>query len=315
MGHSLRRSVIALCALLAVAAAAGATYQWKATRDDLATTPPPGRLVDVGGHRLHLWCTGAGTPAVILESGLGGTTAGWGFVQPEVARFTAVCSYDRAGMGYSDPGPTPRTARRMAGELGALLDHSSTRAPVILVAASVGGFIVRILASERPERVAGLVLVDASHEDQKHDVPRMAHFVPLLSSLGIFRALGVSFGLPPASLPPAVRPFVYATRFRSAGQRAAADEIMHIHESAAEVRDSRRTLTMPLIVVSGALGADPAWQKLQRDQVRLSERGCQIVADQSGHVVPLDQPKVVVDAIRSVVDAVRTGSSAARCAQ
>lgn len=315
MERWLRRSLLSVCVLMAVVAAAGATYQCKATRDDLAITPPPGRLVDVGGHRLHLWCTGDGTPAVILESGLGGSTAGWGFIQPEVAKFTAVCSYDRAGMGYSDPGPTPRTARRMAGELGKLLDHTGMRSPVILVAASVGGFIVRILASERRDRVAGLVLVDASHEDQRHDIPHVAHFVPLLSSLGIFRALGVSFDLPPASLAPSVRPIVYATRFRSAGQRAAADEIMHIHESAAEVRDSRRTLTMPLIVVSGALGADATWQKLQRDQVRLSEHGCQIVADQSGHVVGIDQPRVVVDAIRSVVDAVRNGSSAARCAE
>lgn len=310
-----RRALLAFCGLVAVAALAGAGYQWKATRDDLAATPPPGRLVDVGGHRLHIWCTGGGTPPVILESGLGGSTAGWGFVQPEVAKFTAVCSYDRAGMGYSDPGPTPRTARRIAGELDALLDRSGLRSPVILVGASVGGFIVRILASERSERVAGLVLVDASHEDQPHEIPRVARFVPLLSSLGMLRLLDVSFGLRTASLAPSVRAFADATRFRSAGHRAAADEIMHIHESASEVRASRRTLTVPLIVVSGALGADAEWQKLQRDQVRLSEGGCQIVADQSGHVVGVDQPKVVADAIRSVVEAVRNGSSAARCAE
>ena len=107
------RILIGLCAGFIVAACSGATYQWFSTRKELAETPPPGRLVDVGGHRLHIWCTGAGEPAVILETGLGGSTVGWGFVQPEVARFTRVCSYDRAGLGYSDPGPSPRTTRRM----------------------------------------------------------------------------------------------------------------------------------------------------------------------------------------------------------
>ncbi len=108
------RMFVVLGALLIGAALSGATYQWLATRNQLAATPPPGRLVDIGGYRLHLWCTGDGAPAVILDNGLGGTSAGWGFVQPEVARFTRVCYYDRAGMGYSDPGPSPRTARRIA---------------------------------------------------------------------------------------------------------------------------------------------------------------------------------------------------------
>src|SRR2546428_394610 len=99
------RILVVLGAFLIVAALSGATYQWLATRKDLESTPLPGRLVDVGGHRLHLWCTGAGAPAVILDTGLGGSSAEWGFVQPEVARFTRVCSYDRAGMGYSDSRP------------------------------------------------------------------------------------------------------------------------------------------------------------------------------------------------------------------
>jgi hypothetical protein len=114
------RILAGLLSLIVLAALAGATYQWFATRRDLASTPAPGHLVDVGGHRLHLWCTGAGTPAVILDAGLGGSSPGWGFVQPDVGRFTRVCSYDRAGMGYRDPGPSPRTARRIANELAEL---------------------------------------------------------------------------------------------------------------------------------------------------------------------------------------------------
>jgi pimeloyl-ACP methyl ester carboxylesterase len=295
----------ALAGLLIIGALAGMTYERLATRRDLAAVPAPGRLVDVGGHRLHIWCTGAGAPPVILEAGLGGSSVGWGVVQPEVARFTQVCSYDRAGMGYSDPGPSPRTARRMAHELAELLDRSGIGGPYVLVGASSGGFTVRVLASEYRDRVAGVVLLDASHEDQRHEVPRIARFVPLLAPIGVLRLLNVSFGGSVESLAPSVRPFARATRFRAAGYQAAADEIMHIRESASEVRRSRRKLTIPLVVITGARGADATWHDLQRDQVALSERGCQIIASESSHLVASEQPDVVVGAIRAVVNAAR----------
>jgi pimeloyl-ACP methyl ester carboxylesterase len=308
-----KRVLIGLGGLLIVAAISGAAYQWIATRRDLAATPPPGRLVDVGGHRLHIWCTGSGAPSVVLETGLGGSSADWGFIQPEVARFARVCSYDRAGMGYSDPGPSPRTTRRIADELRELLDRSGVGGPVILVGASIGGLTARVFASEHAERVAGLVLVDASHEDQEEDVPRIAPLVPFLASAGVLRLLGVSLGLPPASLEPSVRGFARATRFRAAGYRAAVDEIMHLRESAAEVRATRRKLTVPVVVVTAGRGADAVWRDLQRDQVGLSQRGCQVIAEQSGHAVAVGQPQVIVDAIRATVDAARGRRDVALC--
>lgn len=288
-----------------VAALAGSAYQSLATRRDLTSIPPPGRLVDVGGYRLHLWCTGDGAPAVVLDTGLGGTSADWGFVQPEVARFTRVCSYDRAGMGYSDAGPSPRTARRIANELVELLARGGIGGPIVLVGASSAGFTVRVFASDHQERVAGLVLVDASHEDQTHEIPRLAPFVPLLSWIGVLRLFGMSFGQPTELLPSSVQPFARATRFRAAGYQAAADEIMHIRESASEVRTSRHKLTCPVVVVTGGRGADATWALLQRDQASLSERGCVLIARDSGHVVSIDQPAVVVDAIRAVVETAR----------
>ena len=294
-----------LGAFLAVAALSGATYQWLATRKELAATPPPGHLVDIGGHRLHLWCTGDGAPAVILDTGLGGSSADWGFVQPDVARFTRVCSYDRAGAGYSDPGPSPRTARRIASELAELLARSGIDGPVVLVGASIAGFDVRVFASDYPQRAAGLVLVDASHEDQAHEVPWMARFVPLLSTTGVLRLFGVSFGQRLELLAPSVRQFAQATSFRAAGHQAAADEIIHVRESASEVRSSRRKLTIPVLVITGGRRADEDWRELQRDQASLSERGCLTIAQESGHVVSIDQPGVVVDAIRTVVEAAR----------
>jgi pimeloyl-ACP methyl ester carboxylesterase len=299
------RILIGLCGLIGVAAFTGATSQWLATRNELAATPPPGHLVDIGGYRLHLWCTGDGAPAVILDAGLGGSSADWGFVQPDVARFTRVCSYDRAGMGYSDPGPSPRTARRIASELAELLVRGGIDRPVVLVGASIAGFAVRVFASDHPERAAGLVLVDASHEDQAHEVPRMARFVPLLSTLGVLRLLGISFGQRIESLAPSVRPFARATSFRAAGYHAAADELIHVRESASEVRSSRRKLTIPVLVITGGRGADENSRQLQRDQASLSERGCLVIAQESGHVVAVEQPEVVVNAIRSVVETAR----------
>ena len=299
------RIFVVLGAFLIVVALSGATYQWVATRKELAATPPPGHLVDIGGYRLHLWCTGDGAPAVILDTGLGGSSADWGFVQPYVARFTRVCSYDRAGMGYSDPGPSPRTARRIASELAELLVRSGIGGPVVLVGASIAGFDVRVFASDHPERAAGLVLVDASHEDQAHDVPPMARFVPLLSTIGVLRLFGVSFGQRIESLAPSARQFARATSSRAAGYQTAADEIIHIRQSASEVRSSRRKLTIPVLAITGGRGADENWRQLQRDLASLSERGCLIIAEQSGHVVPIDQPQVIVDAIRTVVETAR----------
>lgn len=309
-----RRVLAILIGLTLLAMLAGATYEWFAARRAMAAMPPPGRLVDIGGYRLHLWCTGTGSPLVILESGLGGSAASWGYVQPEVARFTRVCSYDRAGLGYSDPGPSPRTAGRIARELRDLLDRGGLSEPLVLVGASSGGFSVRLFATAHPERVAGLVLVDASHEDQGHEVPSIAFIAPLLASIGAFRLFGVSFDIDPESFAPAVRGYVQATRFRAAGFRAAAGEIRSIEATANEVRAGRRPLKEPLVVVTGGRGADAHWRALQRDLAALSSRGCQIVAEESSHRVAFDQPPIVVDAIRAVVDAARQGSEGPVCA-
>ena len=205
--------------------------------------------------------------------------------------------------------------RRITRELAQLLDRTGVTGPVVLVGASIGGLAVRLFASEQPERVAGLVLVDASHEDQEGDVPRVAPFVPLLSSLGIFRLLGVTFGPPPASLAPNVRGFAQATGFRAVAYQAAVDEFTHLRQSATEVKAARRQLGIPVVVVTAGRGSDAVWLNLQRDQVALSQRGCQIIAERSGHGIALGQPEVVVRAIRAIVDAVNGRNDASPCGQ
>lgn len=206
-----RRFLAGIVGLLVIAAVTGAFYQAWVTSRTLSAYPPPGRLVDVGGHRLHIWCTGAGVPTVLLDSGRGGVAFDWSHVQPVVAAFTHVCSYDRAGMGYSDPGPRPRTSRQIVRELAALLDRGGVPGRVILVGASIGGWNVRLFASTHSERAAGLVLVDARHENQGEELaaagapehpPPVAYVAPLVAYVGIARLLGIAPGLRPDSFAP-----------------------------------------------------------------------------------------------------------------
>lgn len=298
-----KRIVIGTLLVVGMILAAGVSYQWLATRRDLKAHPPPGRLVNVGGFKLHILCSGLGNPTVILDSGLGGSFVDWGFVQPEVAKFTQVCSYDRAGLGYSDRGPSPRTAQQISNELARLLVNAGIRGKVVLVGASLGGFNMRVFASTHEENASGLILVDASHEDQRIDIPAIAPFVPLLSQTGAFRLLDVTFGQPVNSLPPDLRESARVTNLRASSYQAARSELLHARESADQVRATRHQLKAPVIVISAGRNTEAEWRAFQQDQVGLAERGCQIIAEGSGHVIPLSQPQTVVKAIRSVVDA------------
>ena len=163
----LRRIVtglLSLAALTIVLASAGAIYESVAARSDARAYPAPGRLVDVGGFRLHIHCTGSGSPTVVLDAGLGGSSLDWSLVQPELATTTRVCAYDRAGMGWSDPSPAPRTPAAAADELHRLLVKANITGPYVQVAHSLSGKSARLFARRHRDEVAGLVLVDTRSE-------------------------------------------------------------------------------------------------------------------------------------------------------
>ena len=200
--HWPRRIILGLLAFGVIAAVGGAIYERISEARDRRLSPLDGSLFYVGGHKMHIDCTGQGSPAVILESGLGDTYLSWRKVQPQIAQLTRVCSYDRAGIGYSDTGSRPRTSKVMAEELHALLLAAGIAPPYILVGHSLGGYNVRLYASLYRNEVAGMVLVDASHPDQDNRFPlelknmegtwlREAEFLEYTMPFGIPRLMGL----------------------------------------------------------------------------------------------------------------------------
>src|ERR1700686_1083054 len=190
-GSPLLDLLIGLAALILTLAFVGAIYQVIATRLAEREYPPPGRLVDVGGYRLHIHCSGpegaSGGPTVIMDAGIGECSLGWGLVQPEIAKFARVCTYDRAGLGWSDPAPTPRTSRQIVSDLHALLTNAGIGPPYVMVGHSFGGLNARLYASQFPEDVAGMVLVNSAHEDYPIRLPMLIRIGLLTAPIGIPR--------------------------------------------------------------------------------------------------------------------------------
>jgi pimeloyl-ACP methyl ester carboxylesterase len=292
--------------------------------------PPPGRLIDIGGHRLHLHVTGAGSPAVVFESGGASWSLDWTLVQAGVSRFTRACAYDRAGFGWSDPGPRPRTSARIAAELHTLLAAAGIEPPYVLVGASFGGHIVRLFASAYPDEVAGIILLDARHEALDARMPPawkklqqngrgMYQVLLLASRLGLLKLLGKGMGekaAPPilAKLPPELRPVYLEMGFHSNFLRSNLDELAAVAESDRQAADSVLPAALPLTVIRHGLPdlfaampageaqqAEAVWQELQAGLARLSSRGRLLVAEGSGHAIQVDAPDLVVGTVRQMV--------------
>jgi pimeloyl-ACP methyl ester carboxylesterase len=246
-------------------------------------------LVDAGGLSLHAHCVGAGEPAVVFDSGLGLDGDAWRDVQAEVGRVTRACAYDRAGLGYSDPAPRPHGNRRMARELSRLLERAGVRGPYVLVGHSMGGVNLRLLASEHPDAVAGMVLVDAMGDEQPS---RYWALLPEADRAG-FRA-----GL--ATLPEGV-------------------DFDTLAEGLADMRASSRSLgDKPLVVLTRGKDDPPpglsperatemarAWREMQVALAGLSTDATHVVAKNGHHNLMWDAPKLVVASVREVVAAAR----------
>jgi len=305
------RALLVLILLLILAVVAGVVYQGITSAVDASMYPPPGRLVDVGGYRLHIHCTGSGGPGpvVILDAGNGGSSLDWGLVQPSVATFTRVCSYDRAGYGWSESGPTPRSSGRIVRELHTLLVNTGVPGPYVLVGHSFGGLNMRLYAYTYPQDMAGLVLVDSSHEDDpkarqaimagQQQLSMCQHFAPF----GVVRLLGSlnQFISPyPSAVQAALKAHLYQTRFCGTWY----DESAAWDESISQVRTARAKHSLghlPLVVITHGKDLDASWQALQNDLASLSSNSIHFVATGSGHAIMFDQPNLVIAAIKQVV--------------
>jgi pimeloyl-ACP methyl ester carboxylesterase len=316
----LRTAALVLVGLVTLLAVAGGTYQSIASRAEARRSPEAGQLVDVGGYRLKINCTGHGSPTVVLEAGLSDVSVEWRHVQPEIARFSRVCSYDRAGYGGSDAGPMPRTSAQIAHELHALLQRAGEAPPYLLVGSSFGGYSVRVFNGEYPDQVVGIVLADATQEDQYELLPAawgriydsmlnryktQARWAPFYIDLGVARLT--------LRLEGDVSDESYLI-LQSKYLRARASELEMIKTSAEQARAAGYIADKPLIVLTGGENSDSMglskqdfddfhriWvDELQARLAHLSTKGKQIIIPDSGHDIPSERPDMVVKAVRDI---------------
>jgi pimeloyl-ACP methyl ester carboxylesterase len=273
--------------------------------------PPPGELVDIGGRRLHVHCKGdARGPAVVFEAGLSQYTAEstYSKAQDLIAPFARTCTYDRAGLGWSDPVDGPRTQQDMVEDLHKLLAAMRLTGPVVIVGHSMGGLLARLYAKTYPEQVAALVLVDASNE--------AINFAPGAAAARNAMVAKIDEGLKSAKEGTPVLPFPAGTSadvmmaftpaiFRAVKQETQAIDLM---PDAMKHPNGYGTLgDKPLAILRRGKAASPPsaedtnWREAQESMSALSTRSFLVVATDAGHVIPYEAPQVVADAVRRVL--------------
>lgn len=285
--------VLGLLAIIVFLLIAGVIYQVVGVAMDARRYPPPGQLVNVGEYSLHLHCVGEGSPTVVLETLAGGTSANWGWVQPEVGQRARVCVYDRAGRGWSEAGSPGQDLWGTAEDLYTLLQNASVDGPYVLVGHSIGGLYVRAFAQQYPDEVAGVVLVDSSHPEQFDRYPeyatqnesytRVAATFPTLARIGLFRFYFATGGeidfqdLPPRQHAELAAFWSSPAYFESqlAESRAAATIYVQAHELPS-LGD------LPLAVVSAEV-SPASWAALQADLATLSTNSTHLTIAEATH--------------------------------
>jgi pimeloyl-ACP methyl ester carboxylesterase len=313
---------IALILLLLVA---GYFYEEGGRQKDRRALPQIGTSYDIGGRTLNMFCSGSGNPAVIIDTGAGEPGYAWSHIQPELARFTRACWYDRAGTGWSDAGPYPRDSEAIARDLHELVQRAGVAPPYVLAGHSFGGLTARVYSRLYPDDVAGMVLIESAHEGEPERAPReyRGRTAPRWAwrPLHILLRAGARFGVirlftetPPLPADTARRTreqIVAALRaFPLASAYVWSEGIVN-QRSYAEAHVATPPGHWPLLVLTrGApVSTDPrivAWENVWRNELqagltRLSTRGSQIIVQNSGHGIPDEAPAAVVDAIRTVV--------------
>jgi pimeloyl-ACP methyl ester carboxylesterase len=323
--------------------ALGVLYQRLGSWRDRRRFPPPGVLIDGGGHRLHAVCRGGGSPAVLFESGIAASSVSWAVVQPAVATFTRACAYDRAGFGWSERASSARTADRVLGELSAVVTGLDLQPPFVLVGHSFGSLVVRAYAARHPGDVAGLVLIDPPTEwltitRERARLLRggwfMSRIGALLAYVGVVRAslALLTGGVPGASrgfvkvfgpttsrtlerlvgevrkLPPEVHPVVQALWCQPKCFRAMGDHLRTFEREAAILGGEAPPPGIPIVVISSGR-QPPEHLAVHRRLAESSACGRHVMAASSAHWVQFDEPDLVIEAVRDLVESARARGS------
>ena len=310
--------VIGLVAVIGV----GGTVETVVLARDQGRFEMPGALYDVGGHRLHLSCTGAGSPTVVLQNGLNEISPLWSAVTAQVSSTTRICSYDRAGQGWSDDVAHPQDGRQVAADLRTLLDRAGEHGPYVMAGHSSGGTLAMTYAARYPAQVAGLVLLDSSSPHQYTDQPdfatsyaMMRRLLPVMPGLARVGAMHLVPTSSSTALPPSAAAQVRAFATSPRGAINMRDEHAQLRVVFAQAQSLTTFDPKPLAVVTARENAEgtKGWAAAQERMAALSTNSTHWIADTT-HVGLLDDARGSVDAVRAitaVVAAVRTGTSLA----
>jgi pimeloyl-ACP methyl ester carboxylesterase len=298
--------VVPVIATLLLIAVGGALATVNAATSRTAESAS-GRMIDVGGHRLYIECSGSGSPTVVLQAGLGAESSSWARIAPNVAASTTVCAYDRAGLGRSEEAPSPQDGIALATDLHTLLERAGVAGPYVLVGHSSGGPYVRVFADRYPDQVAGMVLLDAQPADAFTALPDYPgfyypyRFVTALSpSLARVGLLGVLLGLP-------------ADESSPSAARAARDAVAALPTALQQAQDLTTIGDRPLIVVTAGSGQQAGWFAPQDRLTGLSNNSVHRVIETATHdsLITGADSTTSTEAIIDVVESIRAGTPVA----
>jgi pimeloyl-ACP methyl ester carboxylesterase len=312
--------------VLVACAVFGLVYEAVMAPGDAARYPAPGQRVDIGGYSLHLCCTGEGSPTVILEAGFGAWSTDWATAQPGLSRIARTCSYDRAGLGWSDPGPAPRDPEHIAIELHTLLTNAGIEGPYVLAGHSIGGKHIRMFTELYPDEVLGLVFVEARHESaepvgrtpEQNQQDREAfesslNFYRVLRDTGIARIIGLPLSrmLIPGveNVPDDVQYENVLLGVRESTLRTQIAESPATTYSDDKLRAARPLGNLPVVVLSAGRALQQAsnWETVQKNLVALSTNSRWTIIENSLHNIAFDDPDAVIAAVQDVIQSAQTG--------